>query len=316
LSGAAFAPARRYRGEDDYWRLRAFLRRAYLLEGRHERSWHVARLDYARWHMCLNVAGVRLEEIAWLWEDDGEIVALVMPDGGRGEAHLCLDPGRRTPALERAMLDVAEAELTGTTPEGDRRLVVWAMEDDPLRPALLAERGYEPREWVDHKWRGDLARPRPEPVVAPGYDIRSLGDGLELLERCYASGLGFHEGDTAVALENRADPSWYRNIQNAPLYRRDLDLVAVAPDGAIAAFCTLWFDDVTRSAYVEPVATVPAHRRRGLARALLLEGLRRARRMGATLATVGGFSQAANGLYRSVMGDDHDRLVPWARTWE
>jgi mycothiol synthase len=315
VSAAALPVGRRYRDEDDYWRLRAFLRRVYLLEGRHERSWHVARLDYARWHACLNGAGVGLDEVAWLWEADAEVVGLVMPDGGRGEAHLSVDPGLRTPELEGTMLDVAEAELSETTPEGTRRLVVWAMEDDPLRPALLAERGYGRRTWVDHKWRGDLTRVLPEPEIAPGYAVRALGDGLELLERCYASGLGFHEGDTAVALDNRADPTWYRNIQRAPLYRRDLDLVAVAPDGAIAAFCTLWFDDVTRSAYVEPVATVPAHRRRGLARALLFDGLRRAQRLGATLATVGGSSEAANGLYRSVMGDDHDRLVPWERTW-
>jgi mycothiol synthase len=314
-SAPAVPSARRVRDEEDYWRLRAFLRRVYLLEGRHERSWHVGRLDYARWHVCLNVAEVGLEEIAWLWEAGGEVVGLVMPDGGGGEAHLAVDPGWRTAALEAEMLDVAEAELSEATKEGMRRLVVWAMEDDPLRPALLAERGYERREWIDHKWRADLTRPLPEPAVAPGYAVRALGDGLELLERCYASGLGFHDGDTKVALDNRADPSWYRNIQNAPLYRRDLDLVAVAPDGAIAAFCTLWFDDVTRSAYVEPAATVPDHRRRGLARALLLEGLRRVQRMGATLATVGGFSEAANGLYRSVMGDDHDRLVPWVRTW-
>jgi hypothetical protein len=32
---------------------------------------------------------------------------------------------------------------------------------------------------------------------------------------------------------------WYRDVQRAPLYRRDLDLVAVAPDGELAAFCTL-----------------------------------------------------------------------------
>jgi len=27
-------------------------------------------------------------------------------------------------------------------------------------------------------------------------------------------------------------------------------------EGAIAAYCTIWFDDVTLSAYVEPLATV------------------------------------------------------------
>ena len=116
-------------------------------------------------------------------------------------------------------------------------------------------------------------------------------------------------------MENRDDPNWYRNIQNAPLYRRDLDLVVVAPDGAIAAFCTIWFDDVTRSAYFEPVATVPAHRRRGLGRAVMTEGLRRLQRLGATTAFVGGLSPAANALYRSVMGPDHELYESWVKEW-
>ena len=140
-------------------------------------------------------------------------------------------------------------------------------------------------------------------------------DGLELLERCYASGLGFHEGDIQIAVDNRADVTWYRNILFAPLYRRDLDLVAVAPDGSIAAFCAIWFDDVTRSAYFEPVATVPAHQRRGLAKALMSEGLQRLQRMGALTAFVSGYSVAANALYQAVMGNDHATSEPWVKEW-
>jgi ribosomal protein S18 acetylase RimI-like enzyme len=116
-------------------------------------------------------------------------------------------------------------------------------------------------------------------------------------------------------LLNRDDPTWYRNIQTAPLYRRDLDLVAIAPDEAIAAFCTIWFDDVTRSAYFEPVATVPAHQRRGLGKALLTEGLRRLQRMGATRAFVGGYSLAANTLYQSVMGSQYELYEVWVKEW-
>ena len=40
--------------EDDYWRIRAFLRQVMLLNGVRENSWHVARLDYWRWHVALN----------------------------------------------------------------------------------------------------------------------------------------------------------------------------------------------------------------------------------------------------------------------
>ena len=306
---------RPYAGGDDEWRVRAFLRAAYLAHGRHARSWHVARFDYTRWHVALNVAQVRLEDVAFLWEAGGEVSALLLPDGGPGEAHLSVHPRWGSTGLEAEMLEVAESRLAGTRDDGTRRLVVWAAADDRERQALLTSRGYGRAGVAEHVWRRRLVEPVAVVPPAAGYVVRSLGDGLELLERCYASGLGFHDGDPLQAVENRDDPTWYRNIQTAPLYRRDLDLVAVAPDGAIAAFATLWLDDVTRSVYVEPVATVPAHRRRGLARAVLTEGLRRVRRMGADLATVGGYAEGANALYRSVMGDDHDVVEAWSRSW-
>ena len=302
-----------YQSEDDFWRMRDFLRRVFLLNNRRQYSWHVLRLDYARWHTCLNIAGVTLDEVVTLWEADGELVAFLMPDGGRGEAHLCVDPTRRSRELEEEMLAVAEARLVDVKPDGTRSLVVWAPAADGLRQELLAARGYRKADWPEHQWRRFLDAPIPDAPLAPGYTIRPLGDGLELLERCYASGLGFHQGDIRVAVDNRNDPTWYRNIQTAPLYRRDLDLVAIAPDGAIAAFCTIWFDDVTRSAGFEPVATVPAHQQRGLGKALLTEGLRRVQRMGALTASVSGYSVAANALYRSVMGDDCELYEPWEK---
>ena len=157
--------------------------------------------------------------------------------------------------------------------------------------------------------------PIPDVTLPAGYTIRSLGDGLELLERCYASGLAFHEGDIKTAVENREDVTWYRNIQTAPLYRRDLDLVAIASDGSIASFATIWFDDSTRSAYFEPVATVPAHQRKGLGRALLTEGLRRLQKMEAIDAFVGGYSKEANALYQSVMGNDHEKSEAWLKNF-
>lgn len=308
----AFRP---YQTEEDFWHMREFLRQVFLLNNRRERSWHVARLDYARWHTCLNCAGVGLEEVATLWEVDHRIIAFLMPDGGRGEAHLCVHPDQSTPQLEEEMLAVAEERLAAISPDGSRRLCVWASSQNTLRQGILTRHHYTRSGDSETQWRRALDVPIPDAPLAPGYTIRALGDGPELLERCYASGLGFHNGDIKIAVENRADPTWYRNIQMAPLYRRDLDLVAAAPDGSIAAFCTIWFDDVTRSAYFEPVATVPAHQRRGLGKALMTGGLRRLQHMGATLAFVGGYSQAANALYSSVMGPDHEVDEPWVKEW-
>jgi len=306
---------RPYQTEDDYWRMRKFLRHVFILNQRLERSWHVARLDYARWHTCLNCAKVGLDEVAFLWETNGKIVAMLMPDGGPGEAHFCVHPTLRTLELEEEMLKIAEERLAKVEPDGSRKLVVWVPGQDQLRQELVSRHGYTKEIWPEHQWHRDLDAAISDAPVPSGYSVRSLGDGLELLERCYASGLGFHEGDIKIAVENRDDVTWYRNIQTAPLYRRDLDLVAIAPGGAIAGFCTIWFDDVTRSAYFEPVATVPTHQRRGLGKALLTEGLLRLQRMGATRAFVGGYSEAANALYRSVMGSNDELSEPWLKEW-
>ena len=86
----AFRP---FQNEDDFWRMRQFLRQVFLLNRRLQRSWHVARLDYARWHTCLNCAQVTLEEVVSLWEADGEIVAFMMPDGGTRRGALVRPPG-------------------------------------------------------------------------------------------------------------------------------------------------------------------------------------------------------------------------------
>jgi GNAT superfamily N-acetyltransferase len=140
-----------------------------------------------------------------------------------------------------------------------------------------------------------------------------VGEGADLLERAYASGLAFHTDDILVAVRNREDVSWYRHIQGAPLYRRDLDLTVVAPDGAVASFCTIWYDDANRSAMFEPVATVPAYWKRGLGKAVMYEGLRRLKNMGALWAFVGSYSVPAGALYASAGFTDYELLEPWER---
>lgn len=306
---------RPYQYEDDFWAMRALLREIYVLNGYRERAWAVARLEYARWHTCLNCHNVTLNDVAHLWEVDGRLIAFGMPDGGPDEVHMNVHPAWKTRELEEEMLLIAEEKLSVPTADGKRFLGAWAMEDDVMRRQLLIDHGYKREGWVETQHYRDLSLPIADVPTPAGFTIRVLGDGLELLERCYASGLGFHEGDIKIAVENRNDVTWYRNIQTAPLYRRDLDLVAVAPDGSIASFCTIWFDDVTRSAYFEPVATVPAQQRKGLSRALITEGLTRLQKMGALHACVGGFEPGPNALYESVMGHDSMQYQVWQKTW-
>jgi mycothiol synthase len=304
---------RRYQEEDDYWRIREFLRQVFLLNDRRELSWQVYRFDYWRWHGIENLGHGQLEEDVFLWETaDGQIAAVLNREGP-GHVFLQVHPDLRTPALEEEMLVVAEKHLAIPSANGRRKLRVWANEHDDLRQGILIRRGYTKGNEPEYQRRRSLEEPIPEGQPAPGYTVRALGDGAELLERCYASGLAFHPDEIRYAVENREDVSWYRNIQNAPLYRRDLDIVAIAPDGAVASFCTVWFDDVTRAGAFEPVGTVPAHQRRGLGKAVMCEGLRRLKRMRATMTYVGSYTPPAHALYASVRFTEYELSEPWAK---
>jgi mycothiol synthase len=299
-----------YQTEDDYWRIRAFLRQVMLLNGVREKSWHVARLDYWRWHVALNCQDRdSIADVTFLWETaDGQIAAGLNPEDD-GDAFLQVHPEFRTPALEEAMIAVAEERLA-VEREGKRVLVVWADAQDALRLDLLKRRGYTRGKWTGSQWRRDLNAPIPDVSIPPGYTVRALGDVDELPARSWASWRGFHPD---APDEDYEGWEWYLNIQRCPLYRRDLDIVAAAPSGEIASFCTLWYDDVTRSAYIEPVATVPEHQRRGLARANITEGLRRLQRLGATRAFVSGYEPGPNALYSSVLSTEHDLSEQWIK---
>jgi GNAT superfamily N-acetyltransferase len=305
--------ARPYR-EEDYWRIRAFVRELLPLYDMRQRCWDVARWDYWRWHGVENIEHVNLEDVVTLWETPrGKLAAMLNPEG-MGEAFLQVHPDFKTPELEAEMIATAEGQLNEKGRDGRRRLSVWANQHDELRKQLLAQSGYAPGDWPEYQRRRRLDGLIPESNTPPGYSIVPQGDGAQLLERCYASGLAFHPNRPEIAMDNRADIGWYRNIQRAPLYRRDLDLTMLAADGGCAAFCTVWFDDVTRVGVFEPVATVPAHQRKGLGKALMFAGLRRLQTLGATMAYVGSYSEAAGALYASAGFTDYELCERWEKS--
>jgi GNAT superfamily N-acetyltransferase len=124
----------------------------------------------------------------------------------------------------------------------------------------------------------------PKPELPDGYRLHSMADGgSDLDQRRKAFGLAF----------NHPDPKdWpsrisYQGLQQAPDYRADLDIYVKAPDGAYAAFCIAWWDASNQIACLEPVGTIPEYRRKGLARAAVLEAIRRVASLGAARIFVG-----------------------------
>jgi mycothiol synthase len=305
---------RSYQDEADFRRIRNFLRHVFILNDRRMLSWPVARLDYWRWHGIMNLGDGTLETGVYLWETLDRHIAAVLNCEELGQAFLQIHPDYKTADLEERMISLAEEHLRAPSRRGGEVLWVWTDAGDSQRQGILESRGFTHITNADeHQWRRNLEQPIPENPVREVYTIRSLGDSSELSSRSWASWRAFHPDRPDEDYDQ--DWSWYLNIQAAPLYRRDLDLVAIAPDGEVAAFTTIWYDDVTRCGYFEPVGTKPEHQRHGLASSLLNEGMRRLKKMGATQAMTSGGTARANALYQSVLGPVYDLYQPWEKRW-
>jgi len=307
------AHPRRYRDEADYRRIREFLRVIAQDEDRPGGAWQVADFDYWRWHWMKNVVERELDDL-FLWEtEEGDIMA-VLHHGEPGVCHFHVDPERRAEALEEAMLETAEGELA-VEAAGGRSLYVWADEKDDLRNAILERRGYETymsAHSKQHNRQRFLDDPIPEVPLPDGYSIRSMNDG-DLPARSLASWRAFHPGEPDDGCE--ASGAWYRNVQRAPTYRPELDVITISPDGDIASFATCYFDEGARSGVFVLVGTATAHQRRGLASAAVTEALRRLRSLGAESALVSSVEPPAHAFYESV-GLTNVRLAQaWRRSW-
>ena len=301
------------RGEADVPRIRDFLHETFRRDGGRELCWQAYRFDYWRWHGILNMGDGSLEDV-FLWEDAaGRLVSVLNPEA-LGWAILQVHPDHRTPALEAEMLDVAEAKLPRPRRDGGPpRLVVWADSGDAARRELLAGRGFAHEGVAEFQRRRSLSMPVPDVPVAEGYTVRAMRGAADHRARSAASWRAFHPDDPPEAFPGEG---WYANIERAPLYRPDLDLMAEAPGGAIAAFATVWFDPVTRTGAFEPVGTVPEHQRRGLGKAVIAEGLRRMGDLGARAVHVGSYEEPAHTLYASMGFTEYDVSEAWVKRYE
>jgi hypothetical protein len=91
---------RSYQNENDYWRIRNFLREVFILNDRRMLSWPVTPLDYWRWHGIMNLDQGQLEKDVYLWEtEEGQIVAVLNPESV-GQAFLQIHPAYKTTDLE------------------------------------------------------------------------------------------------------------------------------------------------------------------------------------------------------------------------
>jgi mycothiol synthase len=210
--------------------------------------------------------------------------------------------------LEDEMLAwAAEIRRTQTVEERtEMRLTVAACEQDSRFISFITNSGYRRDSDYRLHMSCDLATACPEPALPAGFTIRPVED-----EELEARGTL----QRSVWPWSRVGPENYPRLRSMPGYLPELDLVVVSPQGELAAFALVWYDSINLVGEFEPVGTGPAFRQKGLGKALLLEGLRRVRQLGALECLVypTGEGLPARNLYESAGFTILQRLFDYSK---
>jgi mycothiol synthase len=158
-------------------------------------------------------------------------------------------------------------------------------EDNAALGELLQRQGFVLHDLHTIRMVRPLDEPIPQPHLPAGFALRHVA--------------GEHEVGDYVAMHRDAFGTANMTVEQRlafmrdPAYIPELDLIIVSADGTFAAFCVCSVDQEEnalsgqKEGWTDPVGTRPALRRRGLARAVLLEGLQRLRARGMDTAVVG-----------------------------
>ena len=240
-----------------------------------------------------------------VWEDDGAIVATACFEMGLGEYIPCVKPGYEF--LLPEMLRYAEQELSIV--QGSKRLLEVFSTDKQGYDDFYIANGYT------------IARSSPilvypfekgfrDCVLPEGFSLISLEDENDPLkiDRCLWE--GFDHGDWTDERRDGDAADCRLHMQSGPHFRKDLTTVVKAPNGDYACFAGMWVDERNGYAYLEPLATPPKYRRKGLAAAALMAAMQKTVPHGAKYCYCGSID-----FYRHLGCEQAGLFQVWRKEW-
>lgn len=297
-AGERAVTSRLYANEDDLRQMQELLMAARARTA----DWRYAHVGELNWNFFMVACHLKPQEHIRLWHDAaGKLVGYAML-GEDPSVDWQILPEYEWTGIEAEMLDWAETRLAELRQDDAQRwsghLVSGARQDDARRIAFLEQHGFRySGEFAEVNMLRSLAEPIPEPAAPAGCQVRAvLAEASEISNRAAAQ----REVWQPWTVGDVSDDD-YAAFMRLPGYERELDVVAIAPDGVIAAYVNGWLDPVNRIGDFGPVGALPAYRRQGLTRAALLESLRRMQAAGMERACVstGVSNMPAQGLYES-----------------
>ncbi|MDR7273372.1 GNAT family N-acetyltransferase [Catenuloplanes atrovinosus] len=237
-------------GPEDVDALLEFTRRTWTALSR----WHVGDLAWTFGQFNGAVPGTRTS----MWREGGRTLAAITAYGAERQ-----DGATLTFHADQARPDAADTALSWAKTTYPH-LSVDILETEHHLAAALVRAGLrtDPDDdgpfFLAHRVTLDEA---PAPRTPAGYTVRPLHGPGEIPRRAALHRAVWHP--SSVTDER------YRTMASRPPYRPEFDTVVEDADGRLVAYCLGWYDEDNRAGLLEPIGTLPGHRRRGLARAAI-----------------------------------------------
>ena len=287
---------RLYKGKEDYIKICSFLEESVSVSGPKFYS-GLGDLDFCVVQCSSPNYLENIDEIfkdTYLWFDDNDqMIGGIWPDGHMID--FFIHPNKKS--IFGEMVEVGEDYVKASISEKNQyeEIEWWVFEGDTELENVLISEGYYKTQFYRPHRIFDYSSEIEEPVLPRGYTIKKLMevDDKRVILECCKNYFGIDMKEYML-----------ENFKQTSTYREDLDLVVVAPENTLAAFCTVRYDEKNKMGTFEPVACHPEHKQKGITKALMCEGLKRVKALGAEVVTVQtswpGRNLPANKLYESV----------------
>jgi ribosomal protein S18 acetylase RimI-like enzyme len=295
---------RRYSGRADLVLMQRFASAALAARFPLDATWHPGDFvwqlmpDYDRPHWVRVWLEEEVVRAATLFETPGRLLLEILP-------------------TSRALLSeiVAHAERSALR-SGQSALFIRVCGNDHTRTSALAALGYANSGPEGVIFRFNLSQPLPARDPPAGFRIRdSQGVAPDRRAQVHRdawndlSEIGLPDARSSFTTEV------YEGLKKVPGYDPALDILVESEGGELVANCICWGDEASRIGSFEPVGTHARYRRRGLARAAVVEGLHRLKERGMRWGRVGTahFNRPAIATYTSCGFELIDRASWWTR---
>lgn len=263
---------RKFNIEKDLIKLESFLRKQYL-DNKNMTSWLPERLHDLIYRMDTQYTDEgkpKSSDYIFIWEDMGEIIGCILPDGGA--IYISIDKDYED--WYKEFVKYAEENCKALfTKENDGTIDFLVIANDSLidRKEFLESYGYTRQKEEDYDnyvypEKMDVTVELPE-----GYKLVYGNQYTNEENKWSACNLGFHPD-----LENPNyinDMRAYNSRKESSMYKDSFECLIIDENSEelnnVCSYCFVYVDRYSKTAFIEPVSTREKYRHKGIGKAMM-----------------------------------------------